>query len=179
MNETLQTIAQRRSCRAYLETPIPNEELQIILEAGIQAPSAMNKQLCEAFAVTNTLLIDELAEAIKTVFNERGDEKPNNYHCAYHAPVLVIVSGPEYDSRRVEDGSCILENMFLAATSLHIGSCWINQLRDTQDVEEVRNVLTKIGVPANHQVVGCAALGYPAKESTVKEKNKNRIHIIK
>ena len=92
---------------------------------------------------------------------------------------MVIVSGPEYDSRRVEDGSCMLENMFLAATSLNIGSCWINQLRDTQNVDEVRNILTRIGIPANHQVVGCAALGYISSQSTIKEKKKERIHIVK
>lgn len=179
MNETLEIIAQRSSCRNYQDKSLDNQTLQLILEAGIQAPSAMNKQLCEAFAVTNQHLIDELADAITTVFNERGDQKPAHYHCAYHAPVLVIVSGPEYDSRRVEDGSCMLENIFLAATSLSVGSCWINQLRDTQDVEEVRKVLTKIGIPTNHQVVGCAALGYPSQQPSVKAKDKNRIHIIK
>lgn len=179
MNETLKIIAERKSCRSYLDKPLKEEELQLILEAGIQAPSAMNRQLCEAFAVVNTQYIDKLADAIKNVYNERGEKKPDNYHCAYHAPVLIIVSGPEYDSRRKEDGSCMLENMFLAATSLNIGSCWINQLRDTQDTDEVRQVLSEIGLPANHQVVGCCALGYIKNETPPKEKNKERIHIIK
>lgn len=179
MNETLNTIMNRSSCREYKIECISDDELMCILEAGIQAPSAMNQQLCEAFAVTNRDLIDELVEAIKTVFNKRGEKKPDSYHCSYHAPVLVIVSGPEYDSRRKEDGSCMLENMFLAATSLGIGSCWINQLRDTQDVDEVRDILTRIGLPVNHKVVGCAALGYPSKTSPLKEKHMARIHIIK
>ena len=179
MNATLNTIMTTRSCRQYQNECIKEDELITILEAGIQAPSAMNQQLCEAFAIINKDLIDELAKAIKDVFDERGDKKPETYHCAYHAPVLVIVSGPEYDSRRVEDGSCMLENMFLAATSLNIGSCWINQLRDTQNVDEVRNILTRIGIPANHQVVGCAALGYISSQSTIKEKKKERIHIVK
>lgn len=178
MNETLQIIAQRKSCRSYQNKSLKDEELDLILQAGIQAPSAMNQQLCEVFAIKDRTLIDELANAIKGAFDERGDTKPDNYHCAYHAPILVIVSGPEYDSRRIEDGSCILENMFLAATSLHIGSCWINQLRDTQNVEEVRSILSKIGIPANHQIVGCAALGYILEETSTPKKNPNRIHII-
>ena len=178
MNETLKIISQRRSCRAYQAKPLKDEELKAILDAGIQAPSSMNKQLCEAFAVVNTDLIQELSEAVQTVIKERGDKISDNYHIAYQAPVFVIVSGPEYDSRRVEDGSCMLENIFLGATSLGIGSCWINQLRDTQNVEEVRQVLTKIGLPANHQVVGCAALGYPQQETPAKEKKQERIHIV-
>lgn len=179
MNETLKIIAKRKSCRSYLDQPLKDEELQLILEAGIQAPSGMNNQLCEAYAVTNRKLIDQLADAIKNVFNERGETKPENYHCAYHAPVLIIVSGPEYDSHLIEDGSCMLENMFLAAASLDIGSCWINQLKDTQNIDEVRQVLSQIGLPVNHQVVGCCALGYVNNETPAKEKNKNRIHIIK
>lgn len=179
MNETLNTIMKRTSCRAYQQECIRDDELMMILEAGIQAPSGMNQQLCEAFAITNKDLIDELAKAVKDVFNERGDKKDDLYHCAYHAPVLVIVSGPEYDSRRIEDGSCMLENMFLAATSLEIGSCWINQLKNTQNIDKVRNILTRIGLPTNHQVVGCAALGYPLHNTPVKEKHITRIHIIK
>ena len=73
----------------------------------------------------------------------------------------------------------MLENIFLAATSLNIGSCWINQLSDTQDVDEVRNILNKMGIPHNHQVVGCASIGYVNQETPTKDKNENRIHIVK
>ena len=134
---------------------------------------------CEIIRDLLPSYIDELTEAIKKVSEERGEKKPDTYHFSYHAPILLIVSGPEYDSRRVEDGSCILENIFLAAASLNIGSCWINQLRDTQNVDEVRNVLNKLGIPPNHQVVGCAAIGYVNQEGATKEKNESRIHIVR
>ena len=172
MNETLQTIAQRKSCRSYRSEMIKDEELQAILKAGIQAPSAMNRQLCEIYAITNPSYIDELTEAIKKVSEERGEKKPDTYHFSYHAPILLIVSGPEYDSRRVEDGSCMLENIFLAATSLNIGSCWINQLRDTQDVDEVRNILNKMGIPHNHQLLVVLLLVMSIKKHLQKIKMK-------
>lgn len=178
MNETLQTIARRSSCRLYEDKPLETTTLQTILQAAIEAPSAMNNQLCEAFVVTNIELIDELANAINIAFEKRGEKKPENYHCAYHAPVLVIISGPDHDTRRVEDGSCMLENIFLAATSINIGSCWINQLRDTQNMDPVRPVLSKIGLPQNHLVVGCAALGYAKHINKPKRKNKHRIHYV-
>lgn len=178
MNETLKTIEQRKSCRLFQNKSLSKEELQMILKAGIQAPSAMNRQLCEVFAITDSAVIDEIDENIKNVYIERGDQRPTDYHFAYHAPVLVIISGPDDDPCRLQDGSCILENMFLAATSLNIGSCWINQFKDTQNVDEVRSILTRIGIPVNHQVVGCAALGYSDSHSLPKEKNMNRIHII-
>lgn len=178
MNETLKTIQTRTSCRQYKTDMITEDELNTILTATIQAPSAMNRQLCEAFAIVSQEKINLLNNALLDVFRQRNESK-DNYHCAYHAPVFVIVSGPQSDSRRIEDGSCMLENMFLAATSLGIGSCWINQLRDTQDEKPVRDVLTQLGIPTDHQVVGCACLGYPLHNTPTKEKKKERIHIIK
>lgn len=68
------------------------------------------------------------------------------------------------------DCACALENIFLAAKSLGIGSCWINQLRQTCDDPDVRAFLTKLGVPENHKVYGCAALGYASADAPVKEK---------
>ncbi len=179
MNETLKVIASRYSCRDYDNKPITEDELKIILNAGLLAPSAMNSQVDEAFAVVNNDLIDELALAINDGFKHLGIKKPDDYYCTYHAPILVIVSGPRDYTRLKEDGSCMLENMFLAAESLNIGSCWINQLRDTQDLENVRAVLSKIGIPEDHRVVGCAALGYSKKRVEPKIKKESRIHIIK
>jgi len=178
MNNFLKILSQRKSCRSFQKESLDKDELNGILQAGIQAPSAMNRQLCEVFAITKSEIIDELANAIKEVFIERGEKRPDNYHCAYHAPVLVIVAGSKDDPCRIEDGSCILENMFLAATSLNIGSCWINQLKDTQNIDKVRDILTSIGIPADYQVVGCAALGYVQDEGQSKEKHSHRIHIV-
>ena len=68
------------------------------------------------------------------------------------------------------DNACALENIFLAAHSMGLGTVWINQLSDTCDVPEVRAVLTEFGVPENHKVFGIAAIGYAAAETPVKEK---------
>lgn len=44
VNETLQTIKNRRSIRSFKEEQITEEELQTVLEAGLYAPSAVNQQ---------------------------------------------------------------------------------------------------------------------------------------
>ena len=67
------------------------------------------------------------------------------------------------------DCACAMQNIFLAAKSLGIGSCWINLLGQTCDDPDVRAFLTKLGIPENHRVYGCAALGYAAA-APVKEK---------
>ena len=60
-----------------------------------------------------------------------------------------------------EDNACAMENIFLAAHSLGVGSVWINQLNGISDRLAVREVLTELSVPADHVVYGMAALGYP------------------
>lgn len=65
--------------------------------------------------------------------------------------------------------------------SLGIGSCWINQLGTTCDDPEVREFITALGVPANHKVYGCVALGYPDSKIPMKEKKvkANTITIVR
>jgi len=60
--------------------------------------------------------------------------------------------------------------MFLAAHSLGIGSCWINQLGTTCDDPEVREFISSLGVPENHKVYGCVALGYADPKISLREK---------
>ena len=78
-------------------------------------------------------------------------------------PTLVIVSNEPTQWWAAMDCACALENIFLAAKSLGIGSCWINQLRQTCDDPDVRAFLTKLGVPENHKVYGCAAWDMPLR----------------
>ena len=85
-------------------------------------------------------------------------------------PTLVIVSNEPTQWWAAMDCACALENIFLAAKSLGIGSCWINQLGQTCDDPDVRAFLTKLGVPESHKVYGCAALGYAPADAPVKEK---------
>lgn len=176
MNETLQTIKARRSVRAYTEQQVSAEDLNLILEAATYAPSGMHLETWHFTAIQNKEVLEELNDKIKGVFaknddlhtRERGHSQ--TYCCYYHAPTLVIVSNELDKWWAGMDCACALENIFLAAKSLGIGSCWINQLGQTCDDPDVRAFLTKLGVPESHKVYGCAALGYAPADAPVKEK---------
>ena len=60
MNEVLQQLSQRKSCRVFLEQPISPEARQQILEAAVQAPTAGNQQLYTILDITDP----ELKEAL-------------------------------------------------------------------------------------------------------------------
>ncbi|GAE19277.1 Bifunctional F420 biosynthesis protein FbiB [Bacteroides pyogenes] len=178
-NEVLENIRTRRSIRAYTSQPVAEEDLQLILEAATYAPNGMHYETWHFTAIQDAEKLKELNRRIKGAFarsddprlQERGHNE--NYCCYYHAPALVIVSNEPVQWWASMDCACAIENMFLAAHSLGIGSCWINQPGSTCDDYEVRELLTALGVPTHHRVYGCVALGYadplvPLKEKVVK-----------
>lgn len=187
MNEVLKNIKSRRSVRAYTGQYISDEDLNQILEAATYAPSGMNFQTWHFTAIQNPELLTELNGKIKGAFaksdeprlQERGHSQ--TYCCYYHAPALIIVSNETTQWWASMDCACALQNVFLTANSLGIGSCWINQLGQTCDDPDVRAFLTKLGVPENHRVYGCAALGYAPADAPMKEKKlkEGTVSIIK
>ena len=103
------------------------------------------------------LMIENLAAAIGQELN-RG----SNYN--FYAPnVMLLVSNERSNPHGIEDCTCALENIFLAAHALGIGSVWINQLKGICDAPAIRAVLNELRLPENHIVLGMAALGYPAE----------------
>lgn len=172
----LENIKARRSVRAYTDRQVSEEDLQAILEAATFAPSGMHLETWHFTAIQNADKLAELNERIKGAFaksdepklQERGHSKA--YCCYYHAPTLVIVSNEPTQWWAGMDCACAIENMFLAAHSLGIGSCWINQLGTTCDDPEVREFISSLGVPENHKVYGCVALGYADPKISLRRK---------
>lgn len=177
MNDVLETIKARRSVRAYTKQQISEEELRLILEAATYAPNGMCWETWHFTAVQNSGKLEELNECIKGAFAKSDDERLRErglnraYNCYYHAPTLIIVSNDPNNWWTAMDSACAIENMFLAACSLGIGSCWINQLGMTCDDPDVREFITSLGIPTHHKVYGCVALGYADPQMPIKEKH--------
>ena len=153
MHDTLKTIFTRRSTRKFLRKPIPEEELQQIVKAALCAPSARGLQTWKFTVVENREKIQELAGVIGEVLGRSGYDM-------YQPEVLIIPSNQKESPYGKEDNACAMENIFLAAHSLGIGSVWINQLQGICDDPKVRQILSKLEIPADHVVYGMAALGY-------------------
>ena len=80
--------------------------------------------------------------------------------CFYNANTMILVYGPREDGFTVQDGSCILENMFIAATALNIQSCWINQVDDLFATPKGAKLKKLLGLPEDARVVGTCVVGY-------------------
>lgn len=154
MNETIKTILTRRSCRAFSEKSVSENDVKEILNCALAAPSGMGLQTWHFTAVMNRKKIQQLARAVAKEL-ERGED-----YNMYNPDVLIITSNTKDSKFREVDNACAMTNIYLAAESLGLGCVWINQLLDCFDVPEVRKILDEFGVPQNHGVYGCAAIGY-------------------
>ena len=126
-----------------------------IVKAGVYAPSGMNRQTRQFTVLHKADDIRALTAAMAKALGKEGYD-------LYRPAALVLVSNEPENPNSGFDCACALENMFLMAHSLMIGSCWINQMKDVQENPAVRALLTAYGIPQGHYVYGLAALGYPA-----------------
>jgi len=171
MNETLKSILTRRSIRNYKPEQIKDEELQAILEAGKFAPSAMNQQSWHFTVVQNKDMLKKINETCKAAFLKSGNNsfieraKAENFSPFHNAPTFIIVSGDGQAIAPQNDGSLALGNMFLAAHSIGIGSCWIHAMNFLFSTEEGKALKKELGIPEGYVSVGSGAFGYKAADS--------------
>lgn len=155
-NEVLKLIQTRRSVRAYKPDAVPEKMLNAVLEAGTYAPTGRGRQSPTIIAITSEKYRREIAELNAAVLNRDTDPY-------YGAPVVILVLADGEVNTFVEDGSCVLENMLLAAASLGLGSVWVHREREIFDSEKGKALLREWGLPQNLRGVGSIALGYPAE----------------
>lgn len=173
MNEVIQNMLDRHSCRVFTAQSVEQEKIDDLITAAVWAPSGMNCQTWHFTVITDVEKIQQLAAAVR-----KADNRPENYN--FYAPTAFFIVSGERDNRNAMlDGAAAMENVLLAATSLGLGSCWINQVRDVCDDPEVHALLTQFGMPDHHIVVAAASLGYAAKEPVVHERKENTVSIVK
>ena len=197
MNTVIQTILSRRSCRSFTEASVQTEDVKTLLACAAAAPSGRNQQLGQFTALTDRNKIQKLAAAVGKALGRENYDMYNpavliitsndkaavgkalgreNYDM-YNPAVLIITSNDKTNVFREVDNACAMENIYLASEALGLGCVWINQLKDCFDNPQVRALLNEFGIPENHGVYGCAAVGYRADRSAAKE-NKTVTKIV-
>ena len=186
MNETIKTLLSRRSTRVYKQDQIKDEELNTILKAGMFAPSAMNQQSWYFTVIQNKELLNKINEVCKSIFLKSGNRtfeeraKSKSFNVFYNAPTLIIVSGYDKAIAPQIDCAVALENMFLAAESMNIASCWIHAITSFSNTEEGSALLKELNIPEGYSVFGSGAFGYKASVTdNIAPRRENVVNIIK
>lgn len=146
-----ETIINRRSYRGkYESTPVPQEDLLKIAEAGLAAPSGCNKQTTSLIAVDDKELMEKLHSVIIPAVGET-------------APAMICVLTQRIYAYRdrcyqVQDYSAAIENMLLVIKELGYESCWYEgHITDKDQIG--RRMAAILGVPEDYELVCFLPIG--------------------
>lgn len=174
MNPVIQAILTRRSIRKFQDKPIPQNVLDMILQAGYYAPSGHNMQTWRFTVITDK----EKIARLKDIAQMTAQESKVYFYGFENPACLILISNDERNPYGCQDASCAAENIFLAAHSYGIGSVWLNPLMTLRNQEPVKGMLDELGIPANHKIWCMAALGYPLAEGALLAKKKDVVFYI-
>jgi len=168
-----EAIYTRRSVRDFTDQPVDEKTLRELVDAAIQAPSAVNQQAWSFCVVRDRVLLVRIsgeakAHMLKTSpaglshhFQEiLSDPK---FDVFYHAPALVVISSTMESPWAVENCSLAAENLMLAARAAGLGTCWIGFAQAWLGTSEGKMAL---GLPANYVPVAPIIVGHPKSEPT-------------
>lgn len=180
--ELIEAIYGRRAARAFTAEPVDRSVLEFLVEAAIQAPSAVNEQPWDFTVIRSNPLLDRISSAAKAhVLKANQDTAPPphlrehlenpDFHIFYHAPALIVISANSGDWA-VEDASLAAENLMLAAYARGLGSCWIGFAQRWLETEEGRQA---IGLPRDFVPVAPIIVGHPSAPIPPVPRNRARL----
>jgi len=167
-NKTIYDLLHRRSYRAFKPEMVQQEDLEQIIRCGLHAPSANNCQPWHFTVVRNTALLDEMSAELAKVMKQSGEEaaikraSAADFHCFYHAPCAVLISGPESEGSRVTDGGGAVQNLALAAQALGLGSVIVASVMPVFQGVRGGEFMERLKIPAGFVPMLTLAIGYPA-----------------
>lgn len=151
LKSAINVIGTRHSYRGkFSSDPVPRKDLEIIANAGIDAPSGCNKQTTDLVVVDDPKLLDELKGVI---------DPP----VAQTAPAMIVVLSRKINAYRdrcfaIQDYSAAIENMLLAIVELGYQSCWYEG-HITDDDRICDKIAAVLGVPDEYDVVCILPVG--------------------
>lgn len=179
----LQAIYHRRAVRAFQATAVSDATIHTLLQAAIQAPTAMHREPWAFVVVQNAALLKRYSDRAKTLLREEALKhrdllrvpgvSPSDDHLAqlladpafnifYNAGTLIVICGRPMGPFVTADCWLAAENLMLAACSLDLGTCCIGFAIPILNTSEVKQ---ELGIPADVTVVAPIIVGVPAGQT--------------
>ena len=170
--DAMQAMLTRKSIKKYKPDMVPKEMIEQIIEAGLNAPSGLNKQSPIILAVTDKQVRDELSKL------NAGKDPFFRADPFYGAPVVLVVLADKSMHTYLYDGSLVMENLQLAAHALGLGACWIHRAKETFEQPEGKALLAKLGIEGDYEGIGNCIIGYPDIDPEKKPRKENRVYWV-
>ena len=160
--DVLEAISHRRSHRVYRKEQLPEEVLSAILRAGLESPSATNRQPWHFSVVQDAALLQEVHDEAARVMGKSGSPRfaSPDFQIFYHAPTAVFIFGEKDFKWTQVDCGIAVENMALAAEGLGVGSVILGLPMPAFKGDRAEELRAKLQCPAGYDFVIAIALGY-------------------
>jgi len=165
-------IAKRRSIRRFNDEKVETEKIKLLKDAALRAPSSRGVNPWEFIFIADRNLLEKLSGA-----------KPHGSTFLKDAQLgIVVCADPAKSDVWVEDASIAATFIQLAATSLELGSCWIqvrDRMHDETQTAEVF-IADVLNIPSNLKVEAMIAIGYPAESKAPHSKEElqnEKVHL--
>lgn len=176
-NQVVETIMTRRSVRQYKPQAVEREKMQTIVECGINAPNAMNKQPWEVRVVDNADYINGVTELYKKA-NPKAAEDPAFKNMFRNAPTVVFIGHDTKSESSPFDCGLLAENMMISAWSMGIGSCCLGSPARFMKTPEAAEYLRKLGFSEGYELLYCIGFGYPDEAPAAKPREAAKVKFV-
>ena len=159
----------RRATREFTAAPVDEKTIRELIDAAIQAPSAINQQPWSFRVIRDKAVLGKISHEAKAhmlraspmgLVSHHFEQILNdpNFDIFYHAPVLIVISSVAQMPWAIEDCALAAENLMLAACGAGLGTCWIGFAQTWLGTPEGK---TAIQLPATAVPVAPIIVGHP------------------
>lgn len=166
--DVMEAIYGRRSVRHFTSDPVDDKALRDLIDAAVQAPSAINQQPWAFCVVRDRALLSRISIAAKAHLIKLPSvglpdhllETLNDltFDIFYHAPTLIVISAVSASPWAVENCALAAENLMLAAYAAKLGTCWVGLAQSWLGTADGKSAL---GLPENYVPVAPIIVGHP------------------
>lgn len=167
--DAMDAIYERRAVRAYTGREVEKERVLALIDAAIQAPSALNQQPWAFVVVQDAALLRRISERSKQLtlavlepdtplWRHRTMLQDPAFDVFYGGSTVILVCATPGAWAANEDCCLAAQNLMLAAHALNLGTCPIGFARAALNEPGTK---AELGIPADHSVVMPILVGHP------------------
>lgn len=160
----IDNILSRRSIRSYKPDQVEKSKIDTLLLAGINAPSANNKQPWEVRVIQNAELLGKIKALNENIF--------------HNSPTLIIVARDTTNAYSAFDCGLLTQNILLTAKSMGLGTCSLGSLARLINSPEGTEIREALKLSEGYETILGISLGYPNESPEAKPREVNNVQYI-
>ena len=184
--ELKEAVYSRRAVRAFSADAVDDATVSQLIDAAVQAPSAINEQPWSFTVVRDQALLERISDNAKAHMLKTTPAGLLSHHFQdilsdrqfqifYRAPVLIVIASVAEGPWAVIDCALAAENLMLTARAMGLGTCWIGFAQGWLATAEGKAALN---LPAGYLPVAPIILGHPTAFPPPVPRKKPEIHWI-